>query len=85
MRKLFNNIKNTAVNTFGKVAEKAKEVVEDVKGLTQSTETILLVVFVVVLIGAFFAPAITEWFADVITNLGTKTDDLFKFAPTTQT
>ncbi|MFI3327465.1 MAG: hypothetical protein R3Y35_15030 [Clostridia bacterium] len=85
MRKLFNNIKNTAVNTFGKVTEKAKEVVEDVKGLTQSTETILLVVFVVVLIGAFFAPAITEWFADVITNLSDKTDSLFDFAPTTQT
>ncbi|MFI3327464.1 MAG: hypothetical protein R3Y35_15025 [Clostridia bacterium] len=85
MRKLFNNIKKTAVNTFGKVTEKAKEVVEDVKGLTQSTETILLVVFVVVLIGAFFAPAITEWFADVITNLSDKTDSLFDFAPTAQT
>ena len=83
MKKLFKNIKSTAVNTFGKVTDKTKEIVEDVKGLTQSTETILLVVFVVVLIGAFFAPAITEWFSDVMSQLGTKTDGLFNFVPTT--
>ncbi|MFI3228028.1 MAG: hypothetical protein R3Y09_11595 [Clostridia bacterium] len=79
MKKLFNNVKNTVVNTLGKVADKAKGIVEDEKGLTQSTETILLVVFVVVLIGAFFAPAVTEWFADVMSNLATKTDNLFSF------
>ncbi len=81
MKKLFNKTKNTVVNTLGKVADKAKEVMLDEKGLTQSTETILLVVFVVVLIGAFFAPAVTEWFADVMTNLADKTDSLFSFAP----
>ncbi|MFI3228027.1 MAG: hypothetical protein R3Y09_11590 [Clostridia bacterium] len=77
MKKLFNNIKNTV----SKVTDKAKSVIQDEKGLTQSTETILLVVFVVVLIGAFFAPAVTEWFADVMSNLATKTDNLFSFAP----
>ncbi|MFI3228073.1 MAG: hypothetical protein R3Y09_11825 [Clostridia bacterium] len=77
MKKLFNNIKNTV----SKVTDKAKSVIQDEKGLTQSTETILLVVFVVVLIGAFFAPAVTEWFADVMTNLADKTDSLFSFAP----
>ncbi|MFI3228074.1 MAG: hypothetical protein R3Y09_11830 [Clostridia bacterium] len=75
MKKLFNNIKNTV----SKVTDKAKSVIQDEKGLTQSTETILLVVFVVVLIGAFFAPAVTEWFADVMSNLATKTDNLFSF------
>ncbi|MFI3327445.1 MAG: hypothetical protein R3Y35_14930 [Clostridia bacterium] len=75
MKKLFNNIKNTV----SKVTDKAKSVMLDEKGLTQSTETILLVVFVVVLIGAFFAPAVTEWFADVMSNLATKTDDIFAF------
>ncbi len=70
MKNKLRNLKNKAVSIF-----------TDKKGLTQSTETILLVVFVVVLIGAFFAPAVTEWFAGVMTNLETKTTELFSFAP----
>lgn len=70
MKNKLRNLKNKAASIFA-----------DRKGLTQSTETILLVVFVVVLIGAFFAPAVTDWFAGVMTNLETKTSALFSFAP----
>lgn len=70
MKNKLRNLKNKAISIFA-----------DRKGLTQSTETILLVVFVVVLIGAFFAPAVTDWFASVMTNLETKTTELFSFAP----
>lgn len=74
---MFNKIKQVGRT----VKHKAASIVTSAKGMSQTTETVLLIVLVVAVIGAFFAPAITEWFSDVMSNLATHTDDIFSFAP----
>lgn len=61
---------------------KAQSIVESTKAMSQTTEVILLIVLVVAVIGAFFAPEITEWFSGVMGDLATHTDDLFAFSST---
>lgn len=74
---MFNKIKQAGKT----VKNKATSIITSAKGMSQTTETVLLIVLVVAVIGAFFAPAITEWFSDVMSNLATHTDDIFSFAP----
>lgn len=74
---MFNKIKNTAMAMKAKVTE----VITSRKAMSQTTETVLLIVLVVAVIGAFFAPQITSWFSEVMTDLGTHTDNIFSFAP----
>ena len=71
-------MKKTMLN----IKAKAQGVFKSIKGMSQTTETVLLIVLVVAVIGAFFAPQITAWFSDVMTDLGTHTDDIFNFVPT---
>ncbi|MFI3141768.1 MAG: hypothetical protein R3Y27_05620 [Clostridia bacterium] len=61
------------------VLEKAVEVMHSIQAVSQSTETMLLVVLVVALVGAFFAPQITAWFGDVMADLATHTDNIFNY------
>ncbi|MFI3207037.1 MAG: hypothetical protein R3Y33_07295 [Clostridia bacterium] len=75
---MFNKIKSTAK----KITNKARGVMDSVKAMSQTTEIVLLIVLVVAVIGAFFAPQITSWFEGVMGDLATHTDDLFAYAPT---
>lgn len=75
---MMNKFKNTAMA----VKNKATEVINSRKAMSQTTETVLLIVLVVAVIGAFFAPQITNWFSGVMTDLATHTDNIFNFVPT---
>lgn len=72
---------NTMKQAGRTMKNKATEILTSVKGMSQTTETVLLIVLVVAVIGAFFAPAITEWFSGVMSGLATHTDGIFNFAP----
>ena len=75
---MMNKIKNAGMT----MKTKATEVIASRKAMSQTTETVLLIVLVVAVIGAFFAPQITDWFSGVMTDLATHTDDIFNFVPT---
>ncbi|WP_249030153.1 hypothetical protein [Tannockella kyphosi] len=74
-------MKNKIKQAGRTVKNKAASIITSVKGMSQTTETVLLIVLVVAVIGAFFAPAITSWFSGVMSDLATHTEGIFNFAP----
>ncbi len=72
--------KSRAAQVKDKAIDKAVEIMHSIDAISQSAETMLLIVLVVALVGAFFAPQITAWFTDVMGDLATHTDNIFNFS-----
>lgn len=62
------------------VKSNVKKALRDNRGFSHTVEVVLIIVLVVAVLGAVFAPQIVNWFSKtVMPALGNATTDLFNF------